>query len=115
VYPWDLIDEDRIFLNKLCSTTHSQNFEQRCIGLSLKKTSPVEAILPIPLTAHFEVHGGPRSSGQLFTPGYYYLFLTSLAGAPSMGQIIQLIQVSARVDCPGESDDVSTGANYGQD
>ncbi|MEP7217888.1 MAG: galactose oxidase early set domain-containing protein, partial [Bacteroidota bacterium] len=74
----DYIDKDKIGLLRLASFTHSFGFDQRYVALALlpsSKKNQIKVLIP-----------GPN----ILPPGYYWLFLVSVAGAPSLGQLIHV-------------------------
>jgi len=89
-WTWDMIDPNRVLLIKLCSATHSQSIDQRCVGLRIDRKSDVEATLNIQYLPNVQTSAGKTTQGQVLTPGYYYLFICSLAGTPSLGHILKI-------------------------
>jgi hypothetical protein len=74
-------------LDKCCvirtyAMTHTFGYDERYVGLKVGIISDSEFFVSIP------------NNSSLLPPGYYYLFLVSKAGAPSIGHIIQILHAS---------------------
>jgi hypothetical protein len=76
------INTDKIGLIRCYSATHATGFDQRYVALQVAK--------PMPKDADVEFTVQVNSNDNILPPGYYYLFLVSRAGAPSIGHIIKI-------------------------
>ncbi len=95
VWTFGLINADRIGLIRLCSVTHSFAQDQRYVAIypchynNEPKTPGLRYPMPESNDKEFRIQM-PDNTNAL-PPGYYMLFLVSVAGAPSIGHIVQVL------------------------